>query len=106
MGALLGAEDGEYPSGKSVSGSLRGDNHSHKPESRDSKTISILMAGSSVNPFIGVGQICISLRRRLGRIEAGGRAEEAAAAAAYRWDGGSALKAPLGHPHASLAKLT
>lgn len=49
----------EYPPGKSVSGSLRGHNHSHKPESRDSKTISILMAGSSVNPFISVGQICI-----------------------------------------------
>lgn len=45
---------------KALRGSLRADNNSHKPESRNSKTISILMAGSSVNPFIGVGQICIS----------------------------------------------
>ena len=45
---------------KALLGSLRADNNSHKPESRNSKTISILMAGSSVNPFIGVDQICIS----------------------------------------------
>lgn len=80
-------EGQEYPPGKSVSGSLRDDNHSHKPESRDSKTISILMAGSSVNPFIGVGQICISLRRqRLGRMEAdGGSAESDARLPLGRW---------------------
>lgn len=64
------------------------------------------MAGSSVNPFIGIGQICISLRRQLlGRMEADGRSGEEATPAC-RWDGGSALKAQLSHPRATLAKLT
>lgn len=106
---FLGAVEEEgwkYPPGKSVSGSLRGDNHSHKPESRDSKTISILMAGSSVNPFIGIGQICISLRRqRLGLMEAdGGSGGNDARLPLGRWQ---RVKSPARPPSRdSLAKLT
>lgn len=65
-------------------------------ESRVSKTISILMGGSRVNPFIGVGQIRIALSLSLSL-----RAVLAPRGRARKRDGGSALKALLGHPRES-----
>lgn len=67
-------------------------------ESRVSKTISILMGGSRVNPFIGVGQIRIPLSLCPRRARAARSSEEAG-----RWQ---CVKSPARPPFASLAKLT